>query len=225
MKTKFKIKHLIFIAIVLFVSNTTSYAQKIIDFYKMVDENNSHSQKYKEIMIKKYLNPDFIIAEEENPHMYLSVVDEKNGYLRVEGAFEGFYEMCYWVTKAGKKIIAANSTGCGPICSSKVTFYNYENKKLIETQILSPDIELKDLFNLEKLKKENPTLYAKAEKEFTNTFLLKIELPQQGVNITANPQIEDTWDEKLLQELTPYKISYTFEYIWQDGIFIKKGIK
>lgn len=223
MKTLFKIKHLIFIAIVLLSS--TSYAQKIIDFYKMIDRNDSQNQKDKAIIIKKYLNPDIIIPEEEDPHMYLKTVDEKNGYLRVEGAFEGFFEMCYWVTKAGKKIIAINATGCGPICSSNVTFYNYENKELIETQTLLQEIELKDFFDVEKLKKENPSLYTKAEKEYANSSLLSIELPQKGVNIIANPQIEDVWDEKLLQELTPYKIYNKIEYIWQDGIFIKRGIK
>lgn len=225
MKTLLKIKQLIFITIVLFGTLSTSYAQKIIDFYKMIDEKDTQNQKYKTIIIKRYYTPDLINTEEDDPHMYLKTVDEKNGYLRVEGAFEGFYEMCYWITKAGKKIIATNSTGCGPICSSKVTFYNYEDKKLIETQTLLPDIELKDLFNVEKLKKENPNLYTKAEKEFANTFLLKIELPQKGVNITADPQIEDVWDEKLLQELTPYKINYKIEYLWQDGNFIKKVIQ
>ncbi len=219
-------KHLIFLFLAFFLNSHFLFSQKVLDLYLMLDETNQDMMKTKQLMIKKYQNPAFKIPENENPHMYLKTVDEKNGYIRVEGAFEGNWEMCYWSTKASKKIVAVNSTGCGPICNSDIKFFELENKKLIEkpAENYLPKIELSDFYRTEKMKSENNTLYKEAEAEFQNSIYILLELPQKGMNIKVNPQISDIYNEILLQKIEKYKICSMIEYIWQDGIFTKKAI-
>ncbi len=55
----------------------------------------------------------------------IKIEDVRNGYLRLEGAWEGWAEIALFKKKDGTYLIAHSETGCGPACSGFVKFYTY----------------------------------------------------------------------------------------------------
>lgn len=61
-------------------------------------------------------------------NLWLKVIDNKNGYARLEGPFEGYYE--YFLFKGeSKDLFVKAKWGCGPACQQLVYFYEVQNKK------------------------------------------------------------------------------------------------
>ncbi len=57
----------------------------------------------------------------------IKIEDIGNGYLRLEGAWEGWAEFALFKKTDGSYLIAHAETECGPACSGSVTFYDYAN--------------------------------------------------------------------------------------------------
>jgi hypothetical protein len=55
----------------------------------------------------------------------IKVEDIRNGYLRLEGAWEGWAEIALFKKKDGKYLVGQAETGCGPVCTGGLTFYEY----------------------------------------------------------------------------------------------------
>lgn len=55
--------------------------------------------------------------------------DIKNGYLKLEGAWEGWAEIALFKKKDGSYLIAQSETGCGPACEGFIKFFTYKAGK------------------------------------------------------------------------------------------------
>jgi hypothetical protein len=55
--------------------------------------------------------------------------DIKNGYLRLEGAWEGWAEIALFKKTDGSYLIAQAETSCGPACDGFVKFFTYNAGK------------------------------------------------------------------------------------------------
>ena len=102
------------------ISAQTSEPKTVTDFFYLLPE--SHFAPYYD-------------GEGEKPDLrkyrksIIKVEDIKNGYLRLEGLWEGWAEVAIFKKTNGKYIVGAANTECGPVCGSTVLFYSYENKK------------------------------------------------------------------------------------------------
>lgn len=59
----------------------------------------------------------------------IKVEDIKNGYLKLEGAWEGWAEIALFKKKDGNYLIAQAESGCGPACEGFVKFFTYKAGK------------------------------------------------------------------------------------------------
>lgn len=208
MKLKFTVIIMILIAL-------KTSAQNIGDFFLLLpdetalglsfDERKDIIDAHKKEKIKKTnLNEtNFSILE----------YDQTNGYLSLTGAFEGFWEMCFWRTSSRRRIIAAIHIGCGPARSvERFDFFEYKNNMLskIEYAEIIPQVDIDD--------------FLKIPNDFSEIVEIPIiyKLPQKGKNIIAMLGWEELIDEKEFNE--KFK-GERVELIWEDGLFVKGSIK
>ncbi len=59
----------------------------------------------------------------------IEIEDIKNGYLKIEGTWEGWAEIALFKKTDGSYIIAQAESGCGPVCDGSVKFWTYNNGK------------------------------------------------------------------------------------------------
>lgn len=59
----------------------------------------------------------------------IKIEDTKNGYLKLEGAWEGWAEIALFKKKDGSYLIAHAESGCGPVCDGFIKFYTYKAGK------------------------------------------------------------------------------------------------
>ena len=59
----------------------------------------------------------------------IKVEDTKNGYLRLEGAWEGWAEIALFKKADGSYLVAQTETGCGPACGGSIKFFTYNAGK------------------------------------------------------------------------------------------------
>lgn len=94
--------------------------QNILDYYKILPSN---------------------ALDDENLKAKLSVEDIKNGYLRIEGWFEGYIEVALFRKENGAGTLAVGFTECGPVCGTELKFYEYiENEMKDVTEKVFPAI-------------------------------------------------------------------------------------
>ncbi|MBL8182376.1 MAG: hypothetical protein JNL64_12285 [Blastocatellia bacterium] len=53
----------------------------------------------------------------------IKIEDIKNGFIRLEGSWEGWADIALFKKKDGSYLVAHAETGCGPACSGFVKFY------------------------------------------------------------------------------------------------------
>lgn len=59
----------------------------------------------------------------------IKIEDVKNGYLKLEGAWEGWAEIALFKKKDGSYLIAQAESGCGPACEGFIKFFTYKAGK------------------------------------------------------------------------------------------------
>ena len=59
----------------------------------------------------------------------IKIEDSKNGYLKLEGPWEGWAEIALFKKTDGSYIVAQAENGCGPACSGFVKFWTYKAGK------------------------------------------------------------------------------------------------
>jgi hypothetical protein len=159
--------------------------------------------------------------QSDGMHYSFDTVDIKNGYLRISGTFEGLWEISYWKKSNGNKLIGISNITCGPVCGSRITFYDYSGNKLspLSKDSILPKIENSDYYDVPKILSNNSSAdFGKLQKEFK--VALTYRLPQKGLNIIVKFELIDDIDTK------KYKIYYKSNYdnlelLWNDGHFIK----
>jgi hypothetical protein len=62
----------------------------------------------------------------------IKIEDIKNGYLRLEGTWEGWAEIALFKKNDGSYIIGHAESGCGPACEGFIKFYTYNAGKWAE---------------------------------------------------------------------------------------------
>lgn len=110
-----KIAFLLFILIAAFqiaeAQKTKTDKLNILDYYKLDSDNALDSQAMQ---------------------ARITVEDLKNGYLKIEGAFEGYIEVALFRKKDKTPVLVISATSCGPVCNSDVKAATYENGKMID---------------------------------------------------------------------------------------------
>ena len=178
----------IFAALMIFNLPVFSQAKKdtrnVLDYYKLLPEN---------------------MLENEAAKAKITIQDTKNGYLKIEGLFEGWVEVALFRKKSGSPVLIVGSTGCGPVCTTDVTAYELSGGKLVnETKRILPklsDEEIIEIYNKKKTDGDEDT-----ESEPVSCVY---ELPRIGTVIKIKA---DT-------TLAPSDITL-YELHWKDDKFI-----
>jgi hypothetical protein len=128
----------------------------------------------------------------------IKIEDTKNGYLRLEGAWEGWADIALFKRTNGSYIVAQAETGCGPACTGSVKFWSVTNGKWGDVT-RSVFTELKDaeaakLFNARKAKGD--------ETATANDFSFYYLLPREGTTLKAacNTCTEEGTDDFVFAE-------------------------
>jgi hypothetical protein len=201
------------------VVSFTGFSQTIVDFFETVPDSSIlglTKEQRKEIV--KYSIDNKSIKDAYNDlsnnqiDYAFDIIDIKNGYLRLIGAFEGHMQMCFWNLKNGHKLISIYFEACGPVCYiEQFDFYEYNGKdfKPIDWHLIIPDVY--DDFFID----QKSGIKEMKQKDILATLLF--DLPRTGKNIVAK------WGNEDSQE-TYKKYGHGDRMIlnWDDGKF-KKG--
>lgn len=99
------------------------------------------------------LDPDNALASKAMQEK-ITVEDLKNGYLKIEGAFEGYIEAALFRKKDKTPVLVISNTSCGPVCNSAVRASTYQNGKMVditEEILLRPsEPEINAIYNRKK---------------------------------------------------------------------------
>jgi len=116
-------KFLILLAI-LVLSATASMAQlKTITDYLLAMPNAAYSRDASGAVIKGKAKADAYRRS------LIKIEDVKNGYLRLEGPWEGWAEIALFRKSGGGYIVGHAESGCGPACSGSVKFWSVNGSK------------------------------------------------------------------------------------------------
>ncbi len=115
-------------------------------------------------------------GEEYLREYYFEISDVKNGYIKYapRGA-EVTYTTVYWNLNDGSKLIATEGWGCGPVCSSDITFQRFKDGvyETLENEEIIPEMKaLPQMLVPDYNEDENP-----------DPFEFKYVLPRNGKNI------------------------------------------
>ena len=83
-----------------------------------------------------------VVPKQEMKELSFQEIDNKNGYARMSGKMDGYYEFFLFVGP-GKNLLVKVGWGCGPECSQIVSFYEVQNKS--QKQIALKDVLSKKL--------------------------------------------------------------------------------
>lgn len=205
--------------LIITVVSFTGFSQTIVDFFETVPDSSILGltiEQRKEIVKYSIDNKSVKDAYKDFSNNQIDyafdIIDIKNGYLRLIGAFEGHIQMCYWNLKNGNKLISIYFEGCGPVCYiEQFDFYEYNGKdfKPIDWHLIIPDVY--DDFFID----QKSGIKEMKQKDILATLLF--DLPRTGKNIVAK------WGNEDSQE-TYKKYGHGDRMIlnWDDGKF-KKG--
>ncbi|HMT07297.1 MAG TPA: hypothetical protein PKA82_04780 [Pyrinomonadaceae bacterium] len=111
----------------------------------------------------------------------IKIEDIKNGYLRLEGPWEGWADIALFKRTNGSYIVGQAETGCGPACTGSIKFWSVANGKWSDFT-KSVFAELKDA---EAAKLFNTIRSADDETATTDNFSFYYLLPREGTTIKA----------------------------------------
>lgn len=135
----------------------------------------------------------------------IKIEDVKNGYLKLESAWEGWAEIVLFKRKDGNYLIAQAESGCGPVCTGFIKFFDYQNGKWTDvTDKVFPvltEAQIKEAFVDKKLD---------SEENGANIYFV---LPREGTTVRmACNECSDTGDPHFT----------LLEFIWNGEKFAVK---
>ncbi len=140
----------------------------------------------------------------------IKIEDIKNGYLKLEGTWEGWAEIALFKKTDGSYIIAQAENGCGPACDGFVKFWTYNAGKWSDiTKSVFTDIDSKQAAKLFNAKKP-------AEDEaVTDDLPFYYLLPREGktLKLACN---------ECSQQIGGAEDFVFLEYEWNGTKFVKK---
>lgn len=131
----------------------------------------------------------------------IKVEDVKNGFLRLEGDWEGWAEFALFKKTDGSYLVASNFVGCGPACGSTLFFYEHKDGKW--TDVTADVFEAPD-------DDEVKAAFKRVKSDDTSHSLF-YTLPRKGTDITLECSMCKGDDDLLL-----------FTYSWKSPKFIRK---
>lgn len=141
----------------------------------------------------------------------IKIEDIKNGYLKLEGAWEGWAEIALFKKNDGSYIIAQAENGCGPACEGFVKFWTYNAGKWADvTKTVFTEPTGKAV-----AKQFNVTKHAEDEAADESGMSFYYSLPRQGtvMRVVCNEcsQVDDGKEDFTI-----------FQYEWNGAKFVKK---
>lgn len=192
----------LFIAGILFTTIASAQPKTVTDYFlAMPDEVYSTDLEGNKIKSKNELI--------KFRKTLIKIEDIKNGYLKLEGAWEGWAEIALFRKNDGSYIIAQAENGCGPACDGFVKFWTYKSGKWTDiTAQLFPEISQKTAAKAFNAKKP-----ANEESADENGFPFYYLLPRQGrtLKIACNECTQSGAEDFVF-----------LEYEWNGSKFVKK---
>ncbi len=111
----------------------------------------------------------------------IKIEDVKNGYLRLEGSWEGWADIALFKKKDGSYLIAHAETGCGPECTGFVKFFTVNAGKW--TNVTTSVFE--ELDDANAVRAFNRRKSADDETAITGDFNFYYLLPREGRTLRA----------------------------------------
>ena len=97
--------------------------RNVLDYYKLLPSD----------MVALPLGKHQKTADKESGmETKISIEDIKNGYLRLQGAYDGWVEVALFRKKNGDPLLVVAENGCGPACGTELTFFEFSNGKMID---------------------------------------------------------------------------------------------
>jgi hypothetical protein len=123
-KVRKTMKNTIFIIVATILFAIFSFAQpKTVTDYFLAMPNDIYSSKVDGTKVKGKA------AITKLRKSMIKIEDVKNGYLKIEGGWEGWAEIALFKKTDGSYIVAQAESGCGPACDGFVRFWKYSNGK------------------------------------------------------------------------------------------------
>jgi hypothetical protein len=120
-------KQFILLTLIILAAATLVSAQpKTVTDYYLVMPNNVYST---DIEGDKITNRAALTKFRKS---LIKTEDIKNGYLKLEGTWEGWAEIALFKKKDGSYLIAQAESGCGPACEGFIKFFAYEAGKFTD---------------------------------------------------------------------------------------------
>mgnify|MGYP000882734079 CR=1 FL=1 len=203
------------------LSIINGFSQSISDLYLLIPEEYSLglSKDERKSLINVFEKPTEFKKNAELNYR-IEELDVKNGYMRVSGAFEGIWEMCYWNLNDKSKMLATTMYTCGPLCMTEyIKFYHYNNGQIIEIPFgkVIPNSFFIDLITLIKEEKTIKDIRPLYEEPIAFVYYL----PRKGKNIRVEYQGVEYFEKKYLKSLLK---GDNLELEWTGDKFIKGQI-
>lgn len=88
--------------------------RNVYDYYKILPSNDN------------LLTSDILKSKDTK----IVIKDKKNGYLKIEGAFEGWVEVVLFRRRDGSAVVLVGENTCGPVCGTDLSAYELVDGKL-----------------------------------------------------------------------------------------------
>lgn len=141
--------------------------------------------------------------------------DIKNGYLKLEGNWEGYGEVALFKKTDGSYLIANLRAECDPVCEGFLGLYTYKDAKWEDVgyELLPKYGDIVTEFNK---KRPKGTPAKNVAGDDTEGFSFLYHLPQVGrsIKVSCNMCIPS--------QKSPDERFYFAEYVWNGADFIKK---
>ncbi|MEM6298909.1 MAG: hypothetical protein AAF740_09505 [Bacteroidota bacterium] len=150
------------------------------------------------------------------PYLYLETVDHGNGYLKMGGAIEGSWDMCYWKISENSFLVVTNTFVCSTLCDwGELQFYYYDDEKITAAPI---DKVIPDYANLaDYFIKPQHKQFLLMESDDYHPFV-EFEIPRRGkdikVKFISNDGQDDFWYEAI------YGTEMTLHWQKAQGVFL-----
>jgi hypothetical protein len=154
--------------------------RNVYDYYKILPENNN-------------LLSSSILKSKDTK---VVIKDTKNGYLKIEGAFEGWIEVALFRRRNGSAVVVVGENTCGPVCGTDLSAYELIEGKLQNiTEKVLPKITEDEVREIFRRNRKDPNA------EMVSFLYV---LPRYGMRIKIN---EDVSGELI------------YEIKWEDDMF------
>ena len=161
---------------ILMLSATASMAQlRTVTDYFLAMPNAAYSRDASGAVIKGKAKVDAYRRS------LIKTEDIKNGYLRLEGPWEGWAEIALFKRTGGGYIVAHAESGCGPACSGFVKFWTVSGGKW--TNVTAG--VFKELSDVDAAKLFNRKKAAEDETASAEGFSFYYLLPREGKTVRA----------------------------------------